>query len=86
MLEHDLRDGSAQADGPGDTRPGPRAVPASDGASRFRVFLSHNSKDKPAVERIAERLKRAGLEPWLDSWRLTSGGAWQDELAAGVQE
>jgi len=51
---------------------------------RFHVFLSHNSRDKLAVERLAERLKRAGLEPWLDSWCLTPGGAWQDELADGI--
>ncbi|MBI2487804.1 MAG: toll/interleukin-1 receptor domain-containing protein [Deltaproteobacteria bacterium] len=36
--------------------------------SGFDVFLSHNSKEKPAVERIAEKLKQAGLEPWLDKW------------------
>ena len=35
---------------------------------RFDVFLSHNSRDKPAVERLAEKLKRAGLEPWFDRW------------------
>jgi hypothetical protein len=34
----------------------------------FDVFLSHNSRDKPAVERVAEKLKRAGLEPWFDRW------------------
>ena len=54
-------------------------------ASRFDVFLSHNSRDKPSVERIAEKLKRAGLEPWLDSWCLTPGGNWQEELAEGLR-
>jgi hypothetical protein len=34
----------------------------------FDVFLSHNSKDKDLVERLAEKLKRAGIEPWLDKW------------------
>lgn len=38
---------------------------------RFDVFLSHNSRDKPVVERIAEKLKRAGLDPWFDKWCLT---------------
>jgi hypothetical protein len=51
-------------------------------ATRFDVFLSHNSKEKPAVERIAEKLKREKLEPWLDKWCLPPGGDWQDELAA----
>ena len=47
--------------------------------------LSHNSRDKPAVERIAERLRRAGVEPWLDSWNLTPGGRWQDEIVEGLR-
>ena len=54
-------------------------------ARRFDVFLSYNSRDKPSVERIAEKLKRAGLEPWLDSWCLTPGGHWQNELAEGLR-
>jgi len=51
----------------------------------FHVFLSHNSREKAVVERIAERLKRHGLEPWFDKWSLTPGGDWQDELADGLR-
>jgi WD40 repeat protein len=51
----------------------------------FDVFLSHNSREKPAVERIAEGLKRDAVEPWLDKWCLTPGGDWQDELAEGLR-
>jgi WD40 repeat protein len=51
---------------------------------RVDVFLSYNSRDQAVVERIAERLKRAGLEPWLDRWSLTPGGEWQRELGAGL--
>jgi energy-coupling factor transporter ATP-binding protein EcfA2 len=58
-------------------------APSGDGR-RFDVFLSHNSRDKPFVLRIGERLKRAGLEPWLDQWSLTPGGRWQDELTEGL--
>jgi hypothetical protein len=54
-------------------------------AERFAVFLSHNSREKPAVERIADKLKRAELEPWLDKWCLTPAGDWQDELAEGLR-
>jgi hypothetical protein len=50
----------------------------------FDVFLSHNSREKAVVERLAERLKREGIEPWLDKWCLTPGGDWQDELADGL--
>ena len=50
----------------------------------FDVFLSHNGRDKPVVERIARRLRDGGIEPWLDIWHLTPGGRWQEELAAGL--
>ena len=32
----------------------------------YDVFLSHTSKDKPRVRRLAERLKKAGLRVWFD--------------------
>ena len=55
------------------------------GVHRFAVFLSHNSRDKPIVERVAEKLRTAGLEPWLDRWYLTGGGVWQEDLAAALR-
>ena len=47
---------------------------------RFHVFLSHSTSDKPAVEEIAERLQREGIEPWLDKWNLIPGDAWQPAI------
>jgi hypothetical protein len=54
-------------------------------ATDFDVFLSHNSHEKPVVERIATKLAAANLRPWLDKWCLTPGGDWQEELAAGLR-
>jgi hypothetical protein len=51
----------------------------------FDIFLSHNSRDKPAVERLAEKLKRERLEPWIDKWCLTPGTRWQDQLVKGLR-
>ncbi len=51
----------------------------------FDVFLSHNSKEKPTVKRIAEKLRRAGIKPWLDIWHLPDGGDWQTGLANGLR-
>lgn len=45
--------------------------------SKFDVFLSHNSSDKPAMEEIARKLVQAGLSPWLDKWNLIPGDPWQ---------
>ena len=55
-----------------------------DGGGEFDVFLSHNARDKPVVERIAELLRREGVRPFLDVWDLTPGGRWQHELVGGL--
>jgi hypothetical protein len=52
----------------------------------FDVFLSHNSKDKPAVREIAMMLKTRGLHVWLDEWELVPGRPWQDALEQIVEE
>ncbi|MDQ3813212.1 MAG: toll/interleukin-1 receptor domain-containing protein, partial [Armatimonadota bacterium] len=51
----------------------------------FDVFLSHNSKDKPAVRKLGEALKARGLEPWLDEWELIPGRPWQEALEDIIQ-
>ncbi len=43
-------------------------IKAKEAEGKFDVFLSHNSKDKAAVEKIAKQLKAVGLRPWLDKW------------------
>jgi WD40 repeat protein len=43
------------------------------GSFTYDVFLSHNSKDKPQVRKLAERLKKAGLEVWFDEWIIKPG-------------
>ena len=39
----------------------------------FDVFLSHNSKDKDRVRRLAERLRAAGVRVWFDEWVIRPG-------------
>jgi TIR domain len=46
----------------------------------FDVFLSHNSKDKPTVRRIAEALRDRGLRVWLDEWELIPGRLFQEAI------
>jgi hypothetical protein len=52
---------------------------------QFDVFLSHNSKDKPAVRQLAEVLKGRGLRVWLDEWELVPGRPWQEALEQIIQ-
>jgi nucleotide-binding universal stress UspA family protein len=51
----------------------------------FDIFLSHNSKDKPAVRELAEALRARGLRVWLDEWELVPGRPWQEELEAIIE-
>src|SRR5207244_1315540 len=46
----------------------------------------YSSRDTPLVELLAERLKRARLEPWLDAWCLVPGTDWQRGLADGLAD
>lgn len=47
----------------------------------FDVFLSHNSKDKPAVEQLARLLRdEYQIRSWLDKWNLVPGDSWQQAI------
>jgi WD40 repeat protein len=52
----------------------------------FHVFLSHSSCDKPAVEELARRLAKEGIEAWLDKWHLIPGDPWQLALEKALAE
>ena len=53
----------------------------------YDVFLSHNSKDKPAVEAIGHKLYETyGLKCWLDKWNLVPGEAWQEALELALDD
>ena len=53
---------------------------------RYDVFLSHAGPDKPAVERLANKLCEAGVEPFLDKWHLIPGEPWQEALEEALDK
>jgi hypothetical protein len=53
---------------------------------KYHVFLSHSSSDKPAVEELAVRLRRDGIEPWLDKWNLIPGDPWQPAIEQALAD
>ncbi|HZH76994.1 MAG TPA: TIR domain-containing protein, partial [Archangium sp.] len=55
-------------------------------SEQWDVFLSHNSKDKPLVERLAHRLREHGIRPWLDKWSLVPGEEWLPAITRALQE
>jgi hypothetical protein len=48
----------------------------------MRVFISHSSKDKPAVEALARGLRERGIEAWFDKWMIGPG----DDIVAKINE
>jgi hypothetical protein len=51
-----------------------------------RVFLSHASADKSAVRRIAESLRAAGHEPWVDEDEILVGESIPTAIERGLRE
>ena len=50
------------------------------------VFLSHNSKDKPWVRGLAERLMADDVVVWLDEAEINIGDSLIDKIAEGIKE
>ncbi len=51
----------------------------------YDVFLSHSSKDKRIVKKLAKRLKRAGLRVWLDEWVIQPGDMIGLKIEQGLE-
>lgn len=53
---------------------------------KYDVFISHSSKDKPAVRELAERLKANGLRLWLDEWEIKPGDMIGLKVEQGLEQ
>jgi WD40 repeat protein len=51
----------------------------------FDVFLSHNSRDKPAVRQLRDRIVEHDLAVWFDEDQLRPGIPWQQLLESGIK-
>jgi hypothetical protein len=50
----------------------------------FDVFISYGHQDQVWVHALAENLRRAGLEVFLDAWQLTPGDVVVHQLERGL--
>ena len=50
------------------------------------VFISHSSKDKPAVEALAVALRQRDIDVWLDKWEIGAGDDIVASINAGLDE
>jgi hypothetical protein len=49
-----------------------------------KVFLSHSSRDKPVVTRIAQDLQAKGIKVWLDAWEILAGDSFIQRIQEGL--
>ena len=52
----------------------------------LKVFLCHAHSDKDAVKILYARLKREGVDVWLDKEKLLPGADWEYEIRKAVRE
>ena len=52
----------------------------------LKVFLCHAHADRDAVRALYARLKREGVDVWLDKEKLLPGADWEYEIRKAVRE
>ncbi len=50
------------------------------------LFLSHSSRDKAIVRRLAEDLSFLQVDAWLDEWELQVGDSLHDVIASAMEK
>lgn len=51
-----------------------------------KIFLSHSSKDKDFVRKLANDLQNNGVPIWFDEWELKVGDSLNSKIADGIKE
>ena len=52
----------------------------------MKIFLSHSSKDKEFVRKLADDLKTYGLSVWFDEWEIKVGDSITNKISQGIDE
>jgi hypothetical protein len=52
----------------------------------LKVFLYHAHSDRDKVRALYSRLKRDGVDAWLDKAKLLPGQDWELEIRKAVRE
>jgi small GTP-binding protein len=53
--------------------------------NEFHVFLCHNSKDKPIVRELAQKLRDQGVLPWIDEQGILAGDRFAPLLETTIE-
>ena len=49
------------------------------------VFISYSRDDTDRIDLLKAALKRANLEPWVDTTAIAGGQRWKDEIVDGIE-
>jgi hypothetical protein len=49
-----------------------------------RVFIIYAQSDHEVAKEIAENLREAGIEPWLESEQISAGEVWKDAISEAL--
>lgn len=50
------------------------------------IFISHNHKDKPFARRVADDLRRAGANVWIDQAEIQLGDSLIEKIRSGIDD
>src|SRR5271157_4865417 len=50
------------------------------------IFLSHSGEDTPFARELAQLLRPAGVDVWLDVERLQPGDRWGQKIEDGLRQ
>ncbi len=54
--------------------------------SQYKVFLCHNSNDKPEVRQIREQLRQPGIYTWMDEKNLYGFDDWKEKIKENLSQ
>lgn len=80
-----VRDMNASADAGRDRAAATATIRGKEETRDYDVFLSYHSRDRPAVVAIADRLRAAGVLPWIDQSALEAGDRWHEVLEQRIR-
>ncbi len=54
--------------------------------SQCKVFFCHNSKDKPEVRQIKDKLLQQGIETWMDEKNIIGFDDWKKKIKENISQ
>lgn len=64
----------------------PAAAPGIEAGKAPTVFICHANKDKAYAAALYEKMKNAGLKPWLDKENLRGGDKWHSIIEKTIKK